>query len=243
MTIIPPLKQKLQGILFDKDGTLVDFDRTWGPIIRRCTSYAADGDPGLSKRLLVLGGMDPATGRTSADSLFAACNTAEIVDAFIEAGAPFTRADLIRDFDRMFVAASAEAVPIADTPALFANLRARGLKLGIASSDNAASIAETARTLGIAGLVDFIAGYDSGHGAKPGAGMFQAFCTTIGAPSGAIAMVGDNRHDMAMGRAAGAGLKIGVLSGTGTRETLSEIADICLDSIADLPALLDAVQE
>ncbi|HEX5499525.1 MAG TPA: HAD family hydrolase, partial [Thermomicrobiales bacterium] len=214
MTTIPLLNEKLRGILFDKDGTLVDFDRTWGPIIRHCTAYAAGGDPELSDRLLALGGMDLATGRTSADSLFAACNTAEIVDAFIEAGAPFTRADLIRDFDRMFVAASAEAVPIADTPALFAELKRRGLKIGIASSDNAASIAATARALGIDGVVDFVAGYDSGHGVKPAPGMFQAFCAAIGAPPGAVAMVGDNRHDMAMARAARAGLAIGVLSGT-----------------------------
>ena len=51
-------------------------------------------------------------------------------------------------------------------------------------------------------------------------------------------MVGDNRHDLEMARAGGAGLAVGVLSGTGTRETLAPMADVILDSIADLPGYL-----
>jgi phosphoglycolate phosphatase len=51
-------------------------------------------------------------------------------------------------------------------------------------------------------------------------------------------MVGDNRHDMEMARAAGAGMAIGVLSGNGTRDTLSPLADVLIESVADLPGLL-----
>lgn len=236
-----PRTVRLAGILFDKDGTLVDFHRTWSPLIRGATAHAAGGDPGLTERLLELGGMDPATGITRADTLFAAGNTLEIVEAFMAAGAPLDRRTMVRDLDAFFVGAAASAVPIADTSELFARLRRRGLRLGIASSDNAASIAETAKALGVAEQVEFIAGYDSGHGVKPGAGMFLAFCAATGLSPDTVAMVGDNRHDMEMGRAAGAGMTIAVLSGTGTRETLAPLADICLESIADLPALLDSI--
>jgi phosphoglycolate phosphatase len=47
-----------------------------------------------------------------------------------------------------------------------------------------------------------------------------------------IAVVGDNRHDLVMARAASAGLSVGVLSGTGTRETLEPLADLVLGSVA-----------
>ncbi len=40
-----------------------------------------------------------------------------------------------------------------------------------------------------------------------------------------------------MGRAAHAGLVIGVLSGTSGREDLEDFADLILDSVNDLPAL------
>ena len=56
-------------------------------------------------------------------------------------------------------------------------------------------------------------------------------------------MVGDNRHDLEMARAGGAGLAVGVLSGTGTRETLAPMADVILDSIADLPGYLAGAEK
>jgi phosphoglycolate phosphatase len=34
----------LKAILFDKDGTLVDFDRTWADTNRKAALIAADGD-------------------------------------------------------------------------------------------------------------------------------------------------------------------------------------------------------
>jgi phosphoglycolate phosphatase len=42
-----------------------------------------------------------------------------------------------------------------------------------------------------------------------------------------------------MARAGGAGLAIGVLSGTGTRATLAPMADVVLNTVAELPALLN----
>ena len=44
-------------------------------------------------------------------------------------------------------------------------------------------------------------------------------------------MVGDAVHDLAMGRAAGVGLTVGVLSGTSAREDLEACADLILPSI------------
>jgi phosphoglycolate phosphatase len=64
--------------------------------------------------------------------------------------------------------------------------------------------------------------------------MVLAFCDAIGAHPQEIAVVGDAIHDLAMGRAAGAGLTVGVLSGTSGRDDLEIGADVILDSIVDL---------
>jgi phosphoglycolate phosphatase len=53
-----------------------------------------------------------------------------------------------------------------------------------------------------------------------------------------VVVVGDNRHDIEMGRNAGAGLCVGVLTGTSTRGDLEDIADIVFDDITALPAAL-----
>ncbi len=53
-----------------------------------------------------------------------------------------------------------------------------------------------------------------------------------------VIVVGDNRHDIEMGKNANAGLCIGVLTGTSTRADLEGVADLLLDDIAGLPAVI-----
>ena len=91
---------------------------------------------------------------------------------------------------------------------------------------------------GVIDLLEFVAGYNSDHGSKPGPGMVLGFCAHLACAPAEVAVVGDNSHDMDMARAAGAGLRIGVLTGTSSREELATHADHVIDSIADLEGLL-----
>ena len=231
----------IKAILFDKDGTLLDFDKSWEPVNRRACHFAARGDEAIARACMVACGMDPETGKVKPDSLFAASSTGEIATAMIEVGAPFDREALTAALDRFFIQGAADAVAITDLPSLFARLKARGLRLGIASSDNEASIRLMIERKGIVEFVDFVAGYDSGHGVKPGPGMLTAFAEVTGLEPDAILMVGDNLHDMHMARNAGAGLAVAVLSGTGNREGLAKLADHVLESVDDLDQLLDGI--
>ncbi len=72
--------------------------------------------------------------------------------------------------------------------------------------------------------------------AKPHADQLHLFAAKTGLPVEAIAMVGDNSHDLEMAHAAGAGLAIGVLSGNSTLDDLAHLSDAILGSIAALPA-------
>jgi phosphoglycolate phosphatase len=228
----------IKAILFDKDGTLVDYHATWAPINQRAAAYAAGDDLTLAVRLLVIGGLDAATGRYQAGSLLAAGNTAEIARAWIDAGSRFDYGALVEGLDSNFRDGVAGAVPVGDLAVLFRRLNARGLILGIASSDSERAIRMTTERFACAADTAFVAGYDSGHGAKPEAGMLLAFAKSIGLPPAAIAMVGDNWHDMEMGRRAGCGLRVGVLTGTSSRAELTPHADLCLGSIMELEAAL-----
>lgn len=228
----------ISGILFDKDGTLFGYDASWGPINREVGRLASDDDPELAARLLDACGMDPVSGRVRADSLLAAGSTDELAEGLVAAGAPFEVEKLTVILDTLFTGAASQAVPVTDLPAFFTRLRERGFRIGIASSDNEKSIVETAARFGFSGLLDFVAGYDSGHGGKPGPGMVLAFCEKAGLPPEKVAVVGDNNHDLIMAETAGAGLRVAVLTGTGSRDTLSARADYCLDDITAIEALL-----
>jgi phosphoglycolate phosphatase len=83
-----------------------------------------------------------------------------------------------------------------------------------------------------------VIGADSVTRPKPAGDMIHAFADATGIPPRAIAMVGDNPHDIETARAGGAGLAIGVLSGNAAHEDIAHLADHTIASIVELPALL-----
>jgi phosphoglycolate phosphatase len=228
---------KIRGILFDKDGTIIDYARTWVPINREAALFAASGDHGLAAELLRAHGQDPQTGAVVGNSVLAVGTIAEIADAFSAYLGSRAPAGLTASFDRLFAEGGAKhAVLIPGADRTLATLKRRGLRIGVATNDSVGGLKASLQRTRILDLFDFAVGYDSGHGTKPGPGMALAFCKTLAFEPAEIAVVGDAVHDLAMGRAAQAGLTVGVLSGTGTAEQLQPLADLVLDSINDLPA-------
>jgi phosphoglycolate phosphatase len=233
---VPPA---IRGVLFDKDGTLFDFHRTWLPVYEALASQVAGGPGEKADRLLELGGRDPLTGRIHPESILGAGTPAQLAELWAGAtGASDADALLgsIESYARR--AAGESAVPVTDLPALFTRLRDRGLALGVATMDSEAAAHDHLRAFGIDTLLDFVCGYDSGHGLKPEPGMVRAFSAAAGVPVEAIAVVGDTLHDLAMARAAAAGLVVGVTTGASLREALAPHADHVLASIAELEAVL-----
>ena len=225
------------GILFDKDGTLVDYQRTWVPINRDVARYAAGGDPRLAADLLRRHGQDPETDRITAGSVLAAGSVAEIAAAFAAQLGDRAPPDLAAGIARRFRDGGARAVLIDGVAATLAELKRRGLRLGVASNDTHDGLLASLGAHGLLALCDFVAGCDAGFGAKPDPRMALAFCRAVGLAPSEIAVVGDAVHDLAMARAAGARLAVGVLSGTSARADLAGLADLILGSVNELVAL------
>jgi phosphoglycolate phosphatase len=234
----PSDRARIGGVFFDKDGTLLDYAASWIPVNRRAADCAAAGDAKLAARLLRIGGMDPGTGLIAPEGILATGSTEEIAATWIDGGAPHPLPALTHALDDLFRSAVDDVVPVTDLAALFVRLRARGLRIGIGSNDSEQAIRATVARFGLAHLTDFFAGYDSGFGVKPAPGMILEFCRTVDLLPSRIAVVGDSAPDMLMGHAAGAGLLIGVLTGTGTQATLSAHAELCIDSIEALEKAL-----
>ena len=230
----------IAGILFDKDGTLLDYVKSWVPVNYELARIAAKGDEDLARALLRAGGMDPDTGYVAPDSLLAAGNTVEIASGMVGAGAPFTVEELTTLFDGLFAQSADYAVPVTDLSVFFAGLHSKGYRLGVASSDNERSIRETAKRFGFENYLHYVAGYDSGYGVKPEPGMVLGFCAATGLTPKQVVVVGDNNHDMHMGRSAGVGMTVAVLTGTGSRQSLAAASDHCLADITELEAVLGA---
>ncbi len=229
-----------RGVLFDKDGTLADFANTWPPAYRAAAAdlAGAAGDPALVERLLRLGGYD-ADGVLDPTSVLACGTTEDLVAVWSARPELAAIADAAERVDRVFMAfASRAPAVVADLATLLRRLRSRGLALGLATNDGAATARAWLSYVGADRLVDLVAGADSGHGGKPGPGMMVAFCAATGVSAAEVAVVGDAANDLRMARAAGAGLAIGVLTGVAGREALAPLADHVLASVAEIETIL-----
>ncbi len=232
---------KIEGILFDKDGTLLDYDATWAPLNKLAALEAAGGDAAVAERLLQAGGYDPVTESHLPNSLLVSASNDVIAGSWAELlGAD--PAHLTERITAIFEASSAQtAVAVPGMEAVLLALKGRGLTLGVATNDSEDSAYASLEPFNVIEHFSYVAGFDSGHGSKPGPGMVAGFCKATGLAPGAVAVVGDSHHDMEMGRNAGAGLLVGVLTGTGGREDLEHHAHHVLDSILELEALLDTL--
>jgi phosphoglycolate phosphatase len=225
----------IRGLVFDKDGTLFDFHATWAAWTAGLIDELAAGAPASAARLADRLGFDLAGARFEQGSPMIAGTMEVVIDAVLGA-LPHLDETALR---RMIIETSAAAPQVEAAPLapLLDRLRGAGLRLGLATNDSEAPALAHLGRAGVLDRFDFVAGYDSGHGAKPGPGQLLAFCAATGLPPAACAMIGDSTHDLDSGRAAGM-TTIAVLTGPASRDDLAPHADVVLPDIAHLPAWL-----
>jgi phosphoglycolate phosphatase len=229
------MTRMIDALLFDKDGTLFDFRISWGGWAAGFLADLAE-DAAHAEALGRAIGFDAATQAFAPDSPVIAATAIDIATALAAHLPGLSVAELTDRIDASAGAAPmAQAVPLRP---LLDGLRDRGLRLGVATNDSETPARQHLAAHGLTDCFDFIAGHDSGHGAKPGPGMCLAFAATCGLDPARVAMVGDSRHDLEAGRAAGM-RTVAVLTGIATRADLAPLADVVLPDIGALPGWLD----
>lgn len=235
---LPPTLDGIDVVIFDKDGTLIDFHAMWGGWARGLGDRldAVIRRP-VSLDVFAAIGFDPTSGRVAPGGELATATMAGIEE---------TVARVLRRWCPSIAAARrateaawsvpdpvALAVPLADLPATFERLRADGRRIAIVTTDDRGSTDATLRSLGVRDDVRAMVCGDEGFAMKPEPDPVFAICQAFQSDPSRVAVIGDTPADMAMGRAAGAGRVIGVRSGLGSDADLGE-ADAIIDSIADL---------
>ena len=226
----------IKGLVFDKDGTLFHYGATWMIWCDLVLEDLSCGDPLKKAELAQAVGFDLDKNTFLPGSLIVNASAGEINGVWSALLPDFTDAEV--DAVAVKHLGSLPSMPVCDLKALFGTLHAQGLKLGLVTNDYEDSAVAQLQQEGIVDLFDFIAGFDSGHGVKPGAGPLLAFGTATGLTMAEIAMVGDSTHDLGAGRAAKVGLNIGVLTGPADSGDINHLADVILNDISGIPAVL-----
>jgi len=236
---IGPSDFKPAVVIFDKDGTLIDFDWMWGQwVTELATRVETATGVALRERLYLELGFDAAHGRVLGHGKLAATPMAELhtltIDIVASGGvrreaaeAAVAQAWLIPDPVKL----ARPFVPLKD---LFQQLQTQGVKVAVATTDDREPTLATMRALDAFELVDTFICADDGIAVKPAPDMITTICARLNVRAEQAVMVGDTVPDMQMGRAAQAGLVVGVTSGVSAAETLAPLADVVIESVAAL---------
>jgi phosphoglycolate phosphatase len=233
---------RLDGIdlvIFDKDGTLIEFGSMWsGWAVAIAEALRVEVGRPVDGPLFAMLGYDAETGVVRPGGGLAATPMARLRERTHEVLVDEGLSDAAAE--RALAAAwhapdpVGLARPLADLPALFADLRAAGRRVAVATSDDREPTERTLAAFGLAAAIDAMLCADDGVPVKPAPDMVIRLCAQVGVPPDRTAVVGDSAADLLMARAAGAGLAIGVLTGVGDRAELAAHADHLIGSLGDL---------
>ncbi len=236
----------LRGIIFDKDGTLMDYYSVWAPVFKNSILTVLEQvgrphDKQLEARLLNLLGIGE-TGVYSDGLVFKASSTSMLLALYwfaVKNRISFIK--LYRSFSEGFHGSRyllKEYMEISEPPCdlhlLFSKLKHAGYTIGLVTNDTQDGTNLTLDILGIKEYFDFISTYGDHLKNKPSTESFREFCRTHDLKPYEVAVVGDAPVDMKYGKRAGAGYLVGVLTGSGDSHRLSKLADVVYGSIGSL---------
>ncbi|MBL9059330.1 MAG: HAD family hydrolase [Mangrovicoccus sp.] len=226
----------IAAILFDKDGTLFDYHKTWANWSRQFLLELADGDVPQARLLGAAVGFEFDFNAFQSESVLLQGAPKAIAEALLPLLPGASATGIATRMSALTATVShAEATPLVP---LFDELRSRQLTLGVVTNDTLAPTRSHLRDAGIDRAVHHIFAADSGYAPKPSPDMLVAFAEAAGIEPRRVVMVGDSPSDMAAGRACGMTC-VAVLTGLSTRAQLEPVACAVLPSIAALPKWLD----
>lgn len=230
---------KPQAIIFDKDGTLIDFDAMWGNWTLQlagrlkaatgldvrhalCESYGYDS----TRRKILPDGKLTCTPMWQLHEL--------MVDVVRSGGLSTLEAACAVEKAWHVPDPVSLARPFTDIQRLFLNIHKLGIKIAIATTDDRDPTEAMLEAFGVKGLITTMICADDGIKAKPAPDMATTICQRMNVHPSNVIVIGDTVADLQMARSAGAGYVIGVLSGVGSLANLTPLADILIDTIDTL---------
>lgn len=227
----------IKGLLFDKDGTLVENTGQWVYELERVLGDMTQGDAALIKSICHDIGLDPVQHRAVPFTLLAQGSFEEIADRLHTFVPTLTAQEIYSLMVNTEEEGERVAAPLPNTLTSIRTLHDQGYKMGVFSNDCERGVHHTMANIQLSDCFSFIAGADSGYGAKPSAKFPDAFCQVCGLSVEEIAIIGDSPADMISADSSGVSVKIGI-NPDPKNPILLHYTQHILPDLGSLPALL-----
>ena len=238
-------------VILDKDGTILDFNKTWLPTFKACAEAVAVtcGEPGLEPALLKAGGWIDGPDGPSVSPMgeFLHGTVKSLAQEWIDtqpivasryAANPAKLEELIDAINDE--GSVRDAAPLGEVEVTLRQLRAAGVALAVVTNDQEATARRQLDRLGWSSLFQTIVGADSGYGPKPGAGGVRHCIDVAGVPARNAIMCGDALGDMQAGQNAGCAFTVALWPDREALPAGLATAACRMETIAQLPAALAA---
>lgn len=226
----------IKGIIFDKDGTLFDFQQSWGTItFNFLIGLAGDNKQKLSDLAKVLK-FDLTKKMFQTDSSFVSGTVSQTIDLISPLLPNMSREEIwaLQNYHYSKIV----QIPVKNLHKTLFNLRARNYSLGIATNDLAEPTYNQLKKESIFKYFDKVLGADSGFGCKPAATQLIEITKALNISPQETVMVGDSLDDLKAAKKAQMAA-VGVTTGVLSKKDLSKNYDVVLDGIEALVAWLD----
>lgn len=216
----------IRAILFDKDGTLLQFTEGWVDSIVGFLENKILDDNKKREAFREIGiREDGGVEENSILSSETAMDLAIIFFKYIDEDLDEIYGELDDHLLNYLKKNNKFIRETCDLRSLFEALRDRGILIGIFTSDNYRQAKYSMDYLGLDSFIDFYAAADI-YKKKPNKESLEVFKKKYSLEDQEIIIVGDSRVDMVFGEDT---VKVGVLCGTGSREMLAKYTENIID--------------
>ncbi len=224
---------KIKGIIFDKDGTLFDIQRSWSEWAKVFVTKFSNQHNLDTLKLAKAINFDLTSDKFVRESIFVHGSVNEVVDAIFQKFPQVMKKNI---HEGLFEGSGdAKQIPLTNLHKLFNNLET--ITFGLVTNDSETNAIKHLEQHNLNQYFDMIIGYDSGYGSKPEPGQLEAFLRKTNLLTEEVLMIGDSTYDLVAANKINMPC-LGVLSGTANKKDLSAHTPFIIDSIDELEAWL-----
>jgi len=235
-------------IIFDKDGTLIEFDHFWGPrteqwVDAMATSLQLEND--FKNEVYDLIGYSPLKNQVRFESPLAVASMDTLYSlasgVIFKYGLPWYQARILaEDCAKSTMSANLKSGEIAskgDLVGVMRQLRDAEISVAVVTSDDRQMTEETLDYLGVRDFVSVMICGDDPIANKPAPDGLWAIAKQLSVTPDRIMMVGDSLSDMQFADNAGLAYRIGITSDQQAAAILAARADAVISSVNDMSIL------